>query len=700
MNHYHEQPSLLDKIVQNLESHPQNLPIKKFIIYASKHNLINDIDTLNKIYLKTLVKELYERYITIEDLRYSLLQLVQAFNKKEKYSLIANIIIDEMEKGYAGDKQLRQKILISNNHTAFPVQSASQQKGKLVVLELEFDTVEQQVRAILEIATANNCSHTRVVSTLPSAPKIIKQYESWQSIYRSLDISYRLGAPETQVTQVSFEELFRSCYDSLQLLRSSLTNWYNSIEFSSIREKLFQELDRNEEVRIIIRTRSFRMWQLPWHLFFERFLDIYRQAEIALSFPEYNQVTTLSFPRKKIKVLAILGNSAGINIETDRQTLEDLPNSETLFLVEPNSKQINDALWDQDWNILFFAGHSSSQSKTGHIYINKEESLAIPELKYALREAIGRGLNLAIFNSCDGLKLARELAYLNIPQVIVMREPVPDLVAQEFLKLFLKAFSKGKSLYTAVREARERLQPFEKQFPGATCLPVICQNTATIPLTWQEFMLPLDEQLLEQENDQLLEKQEVQKPIILQNLPTPNTNSQPSSSTSYDWSFKIVIAWLNFYLKFYVILFILLGTGQINPFQFFLLSGILFIGGLESIVSVLYRYSANPQTIAFAQKMFSNIFVKHVSSLGDLKEIELKKNIEKYNEARRIINRYLNQYPELNQHFSDIKEINQTLNNIQQQSINIYQKKKFDREQLEEAIRQRHEQRQKYWDKL
>ncbi len=58
-----------------------------------------------------------------------------------------------------------------------------------------------------------------------------------------------------------------------------------------------------------------------------------------------------------------------------------------------------------------------------------------------LRKAISRGLQLAIFNSCDGLGLANDLAELNIPQIIVMRSPVPDLVAQEFLKHFLKAFS-------------------------------------------------------------------------------------------------------------------------------------------------------------------------------------------------------------------------------------------------------------------
>ena len=43
----------------------------------------------------------------------------------------------------------------------------------------------------------------------------------------------------------------------------------------------------------------------------------------------------------------------------------------------------------------------------------------------ALKKAIGCGLQLAVFNSCDGLGLARELEALHIPQMIVMQEPVP-----------------------------------------------------------------------------------------------------------------------------------------------------------------------------------------------------------------------------------------------------------------------------------
>lgn len=71
--------------------------------------------------------------------------------------------------------------------------------------------------------------------------------------------------------------------------------------------------------------------------------------------------------------------------------------------------------------------------------------------------------------------------------IIVMREPVPDRVAQHFLKNFLTLFAGGHSLYLAVREARERLQGIEGKFPGASWLPVIFQNPAEIPATWKQL---------------------------------------------------------------------------------------------------------------------------------------------------------------------------------------------------------------------
>jgi hypothetical protein len=106
--------------------------------------------------------------------------------------------------------------------------------------------------------------------------------------------------------------------------------------------------------------------------------------------------------------------------------------------------------------------------------------LSIAELKYALQQSIASGLQLIIINSCNGLGLAAELISIQMPQAIVMRESIPDVVAQQFLKGFLTAFTSGKSLSLSVRLAREQLQGLEDRYPCASWLPVIFQNPAEI----------------------------------------------------------------------------------------------------------------------------------------------------------------------------------------------------------------------------
>ncbi|MDJ0682516.1 MAG: CHASE2 domain-containing protein, partial [Xenococcaceae cyanobacterium MO_167.B52] len=260
--------------------------------------------------------------------------------------------------------------------------------------------------------------------------------------------------------------------------------------FRPLREKFLARLNPTDEIRILIQTENTQLQCLPWHLV--DWFESYTQAEIAISKYNYEkEEPSLESSSKQVRILAIIGNSEGINTEHDRQILKKLPNSSVTLLVEPERQEITEQLWHpQGWDILFFAGHSNSdQSKqTGCIYINQQDSLKISELKFALKKATKKGLQIAIFNSCNGLGLARELADLNIPQILVMREPVPDKVAQEFLKYLLAAYAKGASFYLAVKEARAKLQGLEDKYPCASWLPLIVQNPATIPPSWQQLM--------------------------------------------------------------------------------------------------------------------------------------------------------------------------------------------------------------------
>ncbi|MEB3356788.1 MAG: CHASE2 domain-containing protein [Synechococcales bacterium] len=326
----------------------------------------------------------------------------------------------------------------------------------------------------------------KFTAALPAAPQIPEFYRRWQLLYLSLhqrlDLGLRIEIEAADVTNVSEREFSDLC----QQLAQAINDWLDAPSFCPVVQQLRTHLDIHEEIRFIFESNVRLLQRLPWHLW--NFFNDYRHAEVALSTPTYQrsqtQVSPLVMP--KPRVLAILGNSRGIDTAEDRACLEQLSDrAELTFLVEPTREELNQQLW-QPWHIVFFAGHSFSQD-TGTLQLNREDTLTLKQLCYGLKYAIAQGLKLAIFNSCDGLGLAQALADLHIPQVIVMREPVPDQVAQRFLRYFLASFASGKSLYRSVREARERLQGLEGIYPCATWLPVIFQNPAEDPPYWQDW---------------------------------------------------------------------------------------------------------------------------------------------------------------------------------------------------------------------
>ncbi len=365
---------------------------------------------------------------------------------------------------------------------------------KLVVLKFADGSFEQGFSVTLQIGEEGERPSTEITGRLPAAAEMPLYYNHWQASYRQLGSRYRLSADKVQVTNVSVTQ---DCQNTAHILRSRFNTWLKSEEFRPVREKWLEKLLPTDELRVILQTEDYQLKRLPWHLW--DVLERYPKAEVAIASPTYERVASKKTRNDKVNILAIVGNSQGIDTEADLNLLQQLNDANVTFLVEPQRKELTDQLWGNSWDILFFAGHSSSHGKdcTGRIYLNTTDSLTISELRYALRKAVERGLQLAIFNSCDGLGLARDLADLQIPQMIVMREPVPDLVAQEFLKYFLKGFASGDLFYLAVREARERLQGLEDTFPCATWLPAICQNLAEAPPSWQQItgkveVLPLE----------------------------------------------------------------------------------------------------------------------------------------------------------------------------------------------------------------
>jgi tetratricopeptide (TPR) repeat protein len=366
--------------------------------------------------------------------------------------------------------------------------------SKLVTLKIVDGDFETGFRIVLRIAKNGELNSAEINGWLPPYSLLPKKYENWQLSYRNnrgiRDSVRALKAPKQQVTNFSIME-------SASELESSINDWLNSGEskFRTIRDKLVANLQGNDQgedkIKLVIQTDNVALWRLPWHLW-----DLVEdnKFEVSISASEYEKAATIPITKKKkkVRILVILGDSSGIDTDKDLRLLqEELPSAYIHTLIHPTKEKLSGELWEQEWDLLFFAGHSSSEDENfrGKFQINESESLTINELKYALNNAIERGLKLAFFNSCDGLGLARELANLQIPATVVMREKVPDKVAQKFLEYFLKAFAKKeKSLTDAVREARERLREMEGKYACASWLPTICHNPAEFMPSWRSLL--------------------------------------------------------------------------------------------------------------------------------------------------------------------------------------------------------------------
>ncbi|KAF3890763.1 CHAT domain-containing protein [Tolypothrix bouteillei VB521301] len=371
---------------------------------------------------------------------------------------------------------------------------------KSVVIKLgSGDLINGFSRVTCQLWSAGYSLPQQFIGSLPAAAHLSDLYRNWQLIYQNLCGRQHLRSSDdpdddelelddggvTNVSQVTFDELS-------QKMQQSIDDWLASKEFLNITQQLRSQLNPKEEIRVIIETNDEILQRIPWCRW--NFFNDYPKAEMALSRPEYkrSEIGESQSLRKKVRILAVMGNSKDINLEIETQSLENLTDAEVVVLNNPSRSQFNSQLWDsQGWDILFFAGHSQTEGETGRIYINENptnNSLTIEQLEEALKTAIEKGLQLAVFNSCDGLGLALALEKLNIPTAIVMREPVPNSVAAEFFQNFLYGFALQRlPLYLAVQQARRKLQGLEDDFPGASWLPVICQNPAVEPPTWLEL---------------------------------------------------------------------------------------------------------------------------------------------------------------------------------------------------------------------
>ncbi|MGB3494137.1 MAG: CHASE2 domain-containing protein [Elainellaceae cyanobacterium] len=365
--------------------------------------------------------------------------------------------------------------------------------SRVVILKLNGDLESKGFQVTLEISREGQYPAISEEGHLPANLELTEHLLRWKMDYARLTLASRSIKPYKIQVDGSIHPLLGSCTHSANQLTDAFQCWLRTESFRDLEMHLRRVLSPDDLIRILVRGNDIRLQSLPWHVW--PLIDEYPHAEVALGAPRFQQdietPAQIQSQTAKVTILAVLGDRHNIDIDTDTKLLNQLPGAKIELLVEPTPQQLNDKLYQQSWDIFFFAGHSTTEdSGQGILRLNESTTLSLDELKYGVKRAIANGLQLAIFNSCNGLGLAHAMAELQLSQLIVMREALPDHVAHEFLKYFLESFSSGRSLYQSARTARERLQGMEQDYPCASWLPVIYQHPAKTPPTWQSLRRP------------------------------------------------------------------------------------------------------------------------------------------------------------------------------------------------------------------
>lgn len=340
-----------------------------------------------------------------------------------------------------------------------------------------------------------------LVSFLSPLPKPLEhKFKQWQ---------YYIGLQGNRKVAKNQDNLISGAVNLTELansLKAELNKWLGSNGWidengqpdprvGQVLERFREKITLHDEVHIIVQTEDRQLRGLPWQEWDTLAGYTTRGVEVAISATNFKRLIQKSTPQLKAtaRILVVFGDEK-LGFAEEEDFIKSLRQygGEPHILRQPTRKELEQKLKDrQGWHIFFFAGHSESDrdGRIGRIQINPADGeqgiIEITQLKDLLEGAIDKKLQLAIFNSCDGLGLANQLTELSLPYCIVMREMVESSVARELLKHFLAAFVKDRSLFASMNAARQQLQ--QKFEPGKSWLPVIVANPLAKELTWNRL---------------------------------------------------------------------------------------------------------------------------------------------------------------------------------------------------------------------
>ncbi|MGD1907274.1 MAG: CHASE2 domain-containing protein [Leptolyngbyaceae cyanobacterium] len=336
----------------------------------------------------------------------------------------------------------------------------------------------------------------RLNAELPYLPQLESLYDRWQQAYLNFyrqELRGRVGVAG-QVTSPTVDRHSR-LVEAEALLLSEFHRWLRHEQLFKIRQVL-GSVPQSDAPDILLSCNSLFLARLPWETWELKAGG--GHCRIArVSHTVQQEVSQVLRPRRgKPRVLLVLGDDTGLNFGGDLQAFEALksfvqieavgwePGKDTRLLKQDICQKI---AAPQGWDILFFAGHSNeSEVVDGNLAIAPNTALSIRELAPYLQKAQAQGLKFALFNSCSGLTIADALVEMGLSQVAIMREPIHNEVAQQFLVPFLQGLVQGEDVQDAIASACRHLKSAQNlTYPSAYLVPSLFRHPEAVPFRLQ-----------------------------------------------------------------------------------------------------------------------------------------------------------------------------------------------------------------------
>jgi hypothetical protein len=334
---------------------------------------------------------------------------------------------------------------------------------------------------------------------------VISLYQDWRRAYFGFYQSGQLRGRVGNITASVVNWRTRLTEAETRLIQA-FDYWLRSAELYEIRARILSSRDQRPSsaypiapIQVFLTCGSIELARLPWEAWSMSQRDASQAMQI-LRAPLNIRDSAHRAPSQpkgdRARILAILGDDTGLDFEADRQAVQSLQSVAEIQFVgwQPDQsptqviQQITEAIADPlGWDILFFAGHSDETELTGgELSIAPGVDIALKDITPQLIQAKHNGLQVAIFNSCSGLSLADALIDLGFSQVAVMREPIHNKVAQEFLREFLQGLVEHLDIYESIRRAQTYLSASQAIYPSASLVPsLFCHPGA------ERFRIPL-----------------------------------------------------------------------------------------------------------------------------------------------------------------------------------------------------------------